>query len=680
MAVKAFDFTVDKYEQTKEIYCEILKQFGIKNPEQHIESIVSKIPEAERNGEVFGTKIVAPLFKDDEDRKAKAKDVLGKILSNGEISREVKAYIAQMTLDFIPYDTVATAAIMVGEGNSLQMGCGEGKTGVLSAAAYKILENPNKQVFLTTSTPLLAAEALDQLPFYSALGMADQVVLVTEEGVTTPILDENGEVTYTTKLNEEGEEEIVPATQLEPFAGKSEEQKAAMLKDAYSKRLVTSDNVSLMKHAMAGYLEKASSENDRVLLADEADFVLLDSYRPVQQTERMSKEESQKIWRTRQEAYAIAKEILKMEPKLYDMDDVNQYVDFTREGRGKVVSIIEDRYGNTKDGEEKNRLYDCIYDALRVETIYKEDRDYQVSKDKNEIISEDRAAGVNIDLPEGIKQAVEIKLKLERKYNGPVSLENKVTDTLNVQEFFSSYFNKKQFISGTLGIDNKEILGELSRHFGVTKEDVFIIPPRGEGKRKDNGKHIYRNKEEKHQAIIKDTIAKIKEGRPVLIGVSKETELNEIEKALKEAGITQVPLIYNASSEKQFQKDKLSLSDEEFKAKYGKDVEKTTYKKYSTLIKKESGKTGRITLGTNIIGRGTTIKIKKDVNKLGGLHVISDGIHENGSRNPIQFVNRAGRGSDEGSSVEMFSLDDISEQYRPSIQGLKTGSEIYDAV
>ena len=78
-------------------------------------------------------------------------------------------------------------------GKSLQMGCGEGKTGVLSMAAFSILQSEKRQVFLTSSTELLAAEALDKIDFYEKVGLASELVLVDSRGITRPRM-ENGKV------------------------------------------------------------------------------------------------------------------------------------------------------------------------------------------------------------------------------------------------------------------------------------------------------------------------------------------------------------------------------------------------------------------------------------------------------------------------------------------------------
>lgn len=679
MAVKAFDFTKDKFNETHEVYYEILRQLGIKDPKKHIEEYVASLPEEKRNGQMFG-KMVGKMFASDDERRAKAAEILKGLEGKTGVSPYVKAYFGEMTGKFIPFDTVLTAGMMVGNGKSLQMGCGEGKTGVLSMAAFAKLTNPQKQVFLTSSTPLLAAEALDKLPFYEAMGIARDVVLVEEDGITRPQFDENGKLLMKTKIDKEGKSKLVPDTKKTYFKGLSPEEIKGLIADAYKSRLVSSDNATLMKHAMAGLLPKAKDGMNRELLADEADFVLLDSYRPIQRTKKMEPDKVQKAIQDRTMAYDILEQVLASNKgiQLYDIDDANQYVDFNKEGREKIVAAINEAaegYSNI----DKNQLYDYIYDALKVQTIYRENRDYQILNEGKTLVSEDRASGVSIDLPEGVKQALEIRLFQEGKYKGPISLERKVIDTINVQAFFSEYFALKHFVSGTLGIDSEEIAEELGTNFGVKKSegDIYEIPPKGEGKRKDEGKTMYKTVAEKQKAIVENALEESNNGRPVLIGAVSEKELKDLKEQLGKAGYKGRILMYTAASENQFQKN-MALSDEEFEKIYG--VEKGQYKDYAELIRGESGKEGVITLGTSIIGRGTTIDTTEEIDGAGGIHVIIDGLHETSSRNQLQYMARTARGTNDGSTIEYFAYDDIPEDYRDGIAVDAPADEVYQKV
>lgn len=675
--VQAFQFNKDSWEEMESIYVSILQNLGVKNPHEKIVDAYSLIPEEERNGVMFN-KIIASLFKDDEDRIAKASAAFEKIKDDHTISPYVKAYIAETAGDYIPYDTVLTAARMVGgpkgkAGKSLQMGCGEGKTGVLSMAAYAILQREKKQVFLTSSTENLAAEALDKIDFYDRVGLAGDLVLVDSTGITRPIMKDG-------KVVRDGEGKATfERIDLEK---KNEIDRKKLLKEAYSSKLVISDNVTLMQDAMKGYLEEPTDKK-RELLADEADFVLLDSYRPLQRTIEIPEDQMETIVEQRQLAYQILERVKKQMPKgLFVKDDSSQYVDFTKEGRQLVVEAVKNSKKSVK--MDLNTLYDYVYDALVVDTVYKKNRDYQILNNRTKIVSEDRASGVGIDLPEGVKQALEIKLQQEGKYRGPITPERKVLDTLNTQTFFKKYFDgTKHFISGTLGVDSKAIVEEL-KNFGVSKEegDIYEIPPKEKRTRDDREKQFFRSAQTKRRAIIESALKEIESGRPVLIGTVSETEINALKVHLrnqtKETGKKVRVLEFTAASEEIFAKDKEKLSNPAFLEKYG--VDKKAYKNYKSLIKKESGKPDTITLGTSILGRGTTIKTSKDVDKVGGIHVIIDGLHETSSRNQEQYKARTARGDNKGSTQEFFCHSDIPEEVRRESYKGVTADEIYKEV
>lgn len=697
--VKPFKFNEEQYEITRTVYRGILESLGVENPDAALEEIVSNPIKGKSDGMMFN-RYIGSLFqgKTDEERDNARREAARKALEElpEDASPYVKGYLAEMTGEYIPFDTVLTAGIMVGEGKSLQMGCGEGKTGVLSFATFgKLSKDKKNQVFLTSSTPILAEEALDKTAFYDTLGVAGDIVLITPEGIKRPKFVD-------------GKAELVkgkPVKEFVSFEGKSEEEIKALLEEAYSSRIVVSDNVTLMQHAMAGYLPEPKDGTNREVLADEADFVLLDSYRPLQKTSELSDTEISQRRDERVAAYEILQSVISAE-NLYVMDDENQYVDFTTSGQKLITKKINERFGENPN-IDKNQIYDFVYDALVAQTVYRENRDYQILNDGQEIVSEDRASGVEIDLPQGVKQALEIKLKAEGKYKGEISQEKDVLDTLNVQSFFKESFNgRKHFVSGTLGVDSEEISEEISENFNIDKSqgDVYEIPPREKRIRIDQGKTAFVGKEEKRKAIIDNALQELKKGRPILIGTVSEEEIIALQEELSTRSFEDSKpriLIYTAASEKVFKSDKDNLSDVEFQEKYGVPKSKMRYidektgkevdVSYADFIKGEAGKENTITLGTSIIGRGTTIKTEKPkkedkdnpdrvltVDEKGGIHVIIDGLHETSSRNQEQYKARTARGTDAGSTIEFFCLEDIPEDMREELAPLVSNpDELY---
>lgn len=681
-------------ESVKKVYIEILTLLGVDNPEETLQHIVEN--DNIKDGNALN-RYVESLFIDadtlktlqqaktqkewdnlkgdksdsiDEARKLAAKKILENLGDN--VSTYAKAYLLEMSDQYIPFDTVLTSGIKVGEGQSLQMGCGEGKSGVVSMAAYNLLSQPGKdgkrnQVFITSSTEELAGDSFsDKIDFYVNSGLAKDMVYIQQDKIVYPVIDEEGK-------------RVTPDNEID-LSSLSPEDRYAAVQKALSCGMVIATNMTLMQLAMDGQFEPAS-ENDNVnrhILADEADFVTLDQYRPMQRTGNLLPEENKRRQELRFVAYDILQEVLAQGKNLYDIDDENQYVDFNDQGRKLVVQAINSRYGNNQE-IDKNKLYDYVYDALTVETIYRENRDYQLlDLDNNgtaeELVSEDRASGSSIDFPEGIKQALQIKLKREGRYTGEISEEKEVLGLLDAKTFLTKYFSLtgKHFISGTLGLDSQEVVEELDTDFHITKDDIYDIPPREEAHREEQGKQLFRDSASKREAIADNAKTELKKGRPVLIGTVSEQEIKGLREIIDQqyADEENKPMIYEytAASEKIFKEDKKRLSDEEFKAKYY--VDKNQYKSYKTLLKKlmkDQGGKDVLIIGTSILGRGLTLKTDKATQKRGGIHVIIDGLHETSSRNQQQFKARTARGTDPGSVIEMFSLEDIPEQYRDGI-------------
>lgn len=662
----------ETYIYTESKYKEILNKLGIN---EELSEISDK---AEIQDGTMFNKFIENYYKDTDSRKEAARVALEKYMKEPNRDSIVEMYLAQMTVGFIPYDTVMAAGTMTGQGKSLQMGCGQGKTGVIAFAAYDILSNSTKeesnQVFLTSSTPELAEELLEIVEAYHLLGKAKDVVLIKNNSIIIPDIDDNGNLVY----ERDGEKK-------KPF-------KEILFKDMtqsellteYKKALVISDNATLMNHSMRGILKPPLNKINRTILVDEADYSLLDSYNPMQQTCELLSGDVKERRDLREKAYQILEKVKKTEGKLFDKDDENQYVDFTNKGRKRVIDIIEAITKNTDI--DKNMLYELTYDALVVDTVYKENRDYQILGDKNLLVSENRASGVEIDFPQGVKQALMIKLKNEGKYTGNIPDEKSVINTTNIQSFFKEFFNTQQIISGTLGIDSNEIISEIKSNFQIDKEDILIMQPREQSKLQIQGKQLFKTKEEKHSSIVQNALSAIKDkerygemGGAVLIGVVSEEEMHAIRKEINKNDNSQIRVLtYTAASDKEFQWNKNNMSAEEFVRKYGCKPDK--YKNYDKFIKNESGKPNTITIGTSIMGRGLNIDArqvtrKENGEKIGGLHVIVDGLHETSSRNQEQYIYRAGRGDDPGSAVQMFCLEDIPSNVKDEV--MPDGQEKY---
>jgi preprotein translocase subunit SecA len=131
---------------------------------------------------------------------------------------------------------------------------------------------------------------------------------------------------------------------------------------------------------------------------------------------------------------------------------------------------------------------------------------------------------------------------------------------------------------------------------------------------------------QKFEAIVKETRVYHDQGRPVLIGTRSIDKSMILSRLLNEAGIRHQVLNAN-------------------------EVER------EAEIVSEAGKHGRVTVATNMAGRGTDVKLEPDVKEVGGMHVICTELHD-AARIDRQLIGRCGRQGDPGSYRQCLSLDD----------------------
>jgi len=269
--------------------------------------------------------------------------------------------------------------------------------------------------------------------------------------------------------------------------------------------------------------------------------------------------------------------------------------------------------------------------ALKAMVLFKRDRDYVVRDD--EIIIVDEFTGRMMPgrrYSEGLHQAIEAKEGVK------VQKESQTMATITFQNLFRMY--KK--LSGMTGT----ALTEAEEFHKIYKLETVVIPTNKPNIRKDYNDLIYRTEEDKYAAVIKDVKERSLKGQPILIGTIS-IEKNELMVNLMEReGLR--PQMLNAKN----------------------------HQKEAEIIA-QAGRSGAITLATNMAGRGVDIilggnpdpndaeavaEAKKEQEKvlaLGGLHVIGTERHES-RRIDNQLRGRAGRQGDPGSSQFYVSTDD----------------------
>jgi preprotein translocase subunit SecA len=190
--------------------------------------------------------------------------------------------------------------------------------------------------------------------------------------------------------------------------------------------------------------------------------------------------------------------------------------------------------------------------------------------------------------------------------------------TITLQNYFRMY-HKLAGMTGTAETEASEL-------WNIYKLDVVVIPTHRTVIRDDRDDLIYRTKREKYNAVIDDIVKLHHEGRPSLVGTTS-VEISELlSRMLKLKGIK-----HNVLNAKLHQREAEIVAD--------------------------AGKSGTVTIATNMAGRGTDIKLSKEVREAGGLAIIGTERHES-RRVDRQLRGRAGRQGDPGSSQFYVSLED----------------------
>ncbi|SES88498.1 protein translocase subunit secA [Oceanobacillus limi] len=318
----------------------------------------------------------------------------------------------------------------------------------------------------------------------------------------------------------------------------------------------------------------------------------------------------------------------------YTLDQELKTVNFTESGITKCEKVFG--ISNLFDLEHSS-LFHALLQALRARTIYHRDVDYIV--DDGEVKLIDMNTGRIMEgrsLSDGLHQAIEAKEGLRN------TDENKTHASVTIQNYYQMY----QTLSGMTGTAKTEET-ELRTVYGM---DVIQIPPNKPNQRIDHSDIVFMKKEQKYNYLIEDIKKRHATGQPILIGTSSIIKSEEIAEILDKEGI-EYQLLNAKSAEKEAQLVALA------------------------------GQKGKITIATNMAGRGTDIMLGEGVAELGGLHVIGTERNES-QRIDNQLKGRSGRQGDPGSTQFIISLEDYLfvryaeeelERIHPKLKFDKTG-------
>jgi len=261
----------------------------------------------------------------------------------------------------------------------------------------------------------------------------------------------------------------------------------------------------------------------------------------------------------------------------------------------------------------KSERVHTMTQLLKAYTLFEKDTEYVVMDNKVKIVDEQTGR-----ILEGRRYSDGLHQAIESKENVKVEAATQTYATITLQNYFRMYHK----LAGMTGTAVTEA-GEL---WNIYKLDVVVIPTNRQIIRNDQEDIVYKTKREKYSAVIDEIVGLNKKGRPVLVGTTS-VEISELlSRMLKMKGLK-----HNVLNAKLHQRE--------------------------AEVVLEAGKTGAVTIATNMAGRGTDIKLTPEVREAGGLAIIGTERHES-RRVDRQLRGRSGRQGDPGSSQFFVSLED----------------------
>jgi preprotein translocase subunit SecA len=355
-----------------------------------------------------------------------------------------------------------------------------------------------------------------------------------------------------------------------------------------------------MKFRLEDYVQRGLS----YAIVDEVDSILIDEARTPLIISG-SAEESSKL-------YVEANNVIK---------HMKKDVDFEVDEKMRTSQLTESAIDKAESAFGVKNLYSIenlkllhhINQALRAHALFKRDVDYVVKDDQVLIVDEFTGRILpGRRYSDGLHQA------LEAKEGATIERESQTLASITLQNYFRLY-KKLAGMTGTAATEAEEF-------WKIYKLDVVSIPTNQKVIRQDKDDLIFLTKPAKYNAIVADVRERHERGQPVLIGtISIETSelLSDI---LTANGVPH-------------------------------DVLNAKHHAREAEIVAHAGEAGRVTIATNMAGRGTDIKLIPEARAAGGLYILGTERHES-RRIDNQLRGRSGRQGDPGESRFYISLED----------------------
>ncbi len=282
----------------------------------------------------------------------------------------------------------------------------------------------------------------------------------------------------------------------------------------------------------------------------------------------------------------------------------------TDDGCRRIVLTSKPSLISSIDSE---RIYRHIEQALTARLAYQKDRDYVIVDD--EIVIVDESTGRIMDgrkWQDGLHQSIEAKEQV------PITATSGEAARVTIQSFFRRYSHLAG-MSGTA----VQAARELKKIYGMS---VAVIPTHRPCIRTGLAPRVFLTADDKREAVVNQIAEMVTARRAVLVGTPSVDASEALGQRLDQLGIRHQ--ILNA----------------------------TRHEREADVVA-AAGQEGRVTVATNMAGRGTDIKLTDGLADAGGLHVIATEMHSS-ARIDRQLVGRSARQGDPGSFQFFLSLDD----------------------
>ena len=355
-------------------------------------------------------------------------------------------------------------------------------------------------------------------------------------------------------------------------------------------------------------------------IVDEADSVLVDEARtPLIISSGAGTSEQEKIY---MDAINIARKM--NSSRDFSVRQRDRHVELTELGKAHVKRLTRSLGGVWSGVRGREGL---VKQALSALHLFHLDKHYLIQDDSIQIVDEYTGRVMpDRSWEHGLHQMI------EAKEGCPISVQQETLARISYQKFFRRYLR----LSGMTGTC-REVAREL---WSVYRLNVVTVPTNRPSGRRAKPHRVYLTEDMKWRAIVDCVRGLYRRGRPVLIGTRTVANSEHLSGLLVDAGIEH--RVLNARQDRE-----------------------------EAEIIAQAGQVGRITVATNMAGRGTDIILAEGVAEMGGLNVLATERHE-ARRIDRQLFGRGGRQGDPGSYQAIVSLEDdlVRELYGDALKRL----------